>query len=89
MVAGYRHGPVTRERPVSIYTRAFFADGRHPDPENVRKAIADALFYGQPGGDKYTGGAFCPPVYDKSNPRVEVVIVDGRKPLSKTIPEGW
>ena len=63
--------------PLYIHTVAYFQDGHHADPENVRKGIADALFYrqqGKGGGDKFTGGSFEPPLYDRKNPRVEVVI---------------
>lgn len=68
----------TKDRPVLIHTKAFFETGVHPDPENVRKGIADAIYYGIRGGDKHTGGPFDPPLYDRDNPRVEVVIGEAR-----------
>ena len=63
-----------------VFTRCYFSKGTHADPENVHKGIKDALFYQKGGGtaDKYTGGGYLPPMYDKDNPRVEV-IVRGRK----------
>lgn len=39
--------------------------------------MKDALFYGlkgKQGGDKYTGGSYDPPLYDKENPRVEITL---------------
>ena len=64
----------TGEKPLCICTVAWFRNGVHPDPENVRKGIADALFKaGEGGGDKYTGGTFYPPMYAK-NPRVIVEV---------------
>jgi len=90
MVAGVRDLKATRDAPLYIHTRAWFRDGRHPDPENVHKVIVDALLYGKSSArDKFTGGAYTPPLYDKANPRVEVVIADGRRPLIETLPEGW
>jgi len=68
----------TREAPLQIHVAPYFASGVHCDPENCRKAVADALFYagrrGKGAGDKFTGGSFPPPRYDPENPRVEVVI---------------
>lgn len=68
----------TKDKPLSINTVAYFPDGVHCDPGNVQKGICDALFYaprGQKrGNDKYTGGFFMPPLYDKENPRVVVTI---------------
>lgn len=70
----------TRECPVIVNTVAYFRNGTHPDPGNVQKGVCDALFYiprktkKKGAGDKYTGGAFVPPLYDKENPRVEVTV---------------
>lgn len=81
----------TKERPLMIRTISYFKNGVHPDPGNVQKGICDALFYDEEkaavakvrgkkstgkGDDKYTGGSFPPPRYDKSNPRVIVIIED-------------
>lgn len=75
----------TKDRPLTIRTISYFKDGRHPDPGNVQKGICDALFYNKnkkgkrrtgKGDDKYTGGSFPPPRYDKENPRVVVIIKD-------------
>ncbi len=63
--------------PILVETQAYFEHGTHPDPENVHKGIKDALFYGlkgKGGGDKYTGGSYDPPLYDKENPRVIVTL---------------
>lgn len=91
--AGVRHIEITAERPLHFHTRAFFVNGRHGDPENIHKAIVDAICYSEDGKqtkmDKHTGGSFTPPRYDKKNPRVEVVIADGLLPLKSTIPEDW
>lgn len=65
------------EFPILVETQAFFEHGTHPDPENVHKGIKDALFYGlagKGGGDKYTGGSYDPPLYDRENPRVVVTL---------------
>jgi isopentenyl diphosphate isomerase/L-lactate dehydrogenase-like FMN-dependent dehydrogenase len=74
----------TKDRPLMIRTVAYFKNGTHPDPENVHKGITDALFYREDkvkgktgkGNDKYTGGSFPPPLYDKDNPRVIVIVKD-------------
>lgn len=92
--AGIRNIKITAEAPLYFHTRAFFKNRVHGDPENIHKAIVDAVCYNPDGGkgsrsDKFTGGAFAPPRYDKKNPRVEVVIADGLLPLKETIPEGW
>lgn len=63
----------TKEQPLDIRTVSYFASGVHCDPGNVQKGVVDALFYGG-SGDKYTGGSFPPPLYDKENPRIEVTI---------------
>lgn len=74
-----------------IRTISYFKNGVHADPGNVQKGVCDALFYDQEkaamaklkgkrgtakGDDKYTGGSFPPPRYDKDNPRVIVIIED-------------
>lgn len=73
-----------KDRPLMIRTVSYFKNGVHPDPGNVQKGVCDALFYkvnrqtgtiGK-GDDKYTGGSFPPPRYDKGNPRVIVIIKD-------------
>ena len=58
-----------------VETKAFFNTGNFPDPENVHKGLVDALFYGTEGaGDRWCGGWFAPPLFDKKNPRVEVLV---------------
>lgn len=49
-----------------------FSSRRHSDPENVRKGIIDALFYGGKG-DKYCYGYHAAPRYG-INPQVLVMI---------------
>lgn len=65
----------SKEKPIRVFTRAYFETGVHPDPENVHKGVKDALFYKAGGvGDKYTGGAYEPPLYDAERPRVEIEV---------------
>lgn len=67
----------TKARMLIINTFAYFENGVHADPENVRKGIVDALFLDRtPGGtsDKYVGGFHAPPIYDAHNPRVACMI---------------
>ena len=60
---------------VHVETTAYFKNGVHSDPENVHKGLVDSLFYGTNGlGDKWTGGWFAAPLYDREKPRVEVTI---------------
>lgn len=68
----------TNDRPLLIRVMPYFATGIHCDPGNVQKGICDALFYSRTvkASDKYTGGSFPPPLYDKKNPRVEVMILE-------------
>jgi Holliday junction resolvase RusA-like endonuclease len=61
-----------KELFLMVDTFAFFKGNRHPDPENVRKGIVDAMCYG--GDDKFVGGYHIPPFYDDDNPHVEVVV---------------
>lgn len=74
-----------RQKPIVIRTVAYFKNGSHCDPGNVQKGVVDALFYDEnhdrgkktrKGDDKWTGGSFPPPRYDKKNPRVVVTIKD-------------
>lgn len=69
----------TKERPLHIVTWAYFVDGVHADPDNIHKGIKDALFWApkgalRRGADKYTGGAYSRPLYDRDEPRVVVRI---------------
>lgn len=82
----------TKDHPVKVRTVAFFKNGNHPDPENVNKGVRDALFYDEEkklrggsgkGDDKYTGGSFEPPLYDKENPRVIVIVKEPKKERKK------
>lgn len=79
MAAGLRLPLVaSREAPLMIHVVSYFETGVHSDPGNVQKGIVDALFYsgrrGKGTGDKWTGGSFPPPRYDRENPRVEIRI---------------
>jgi hypothetical protein len=62
------------EDPIDVHVYPFFKNRVHPDPGNVEKGIKDALFYKAKSADKYTGGSYAPPMYDKDNPRVVVVV---------------
>lgn len=80
----------TSDHPLKFTTISYFSSKVHPDPENVHKGIKDALFWepkddmskfvrkmnGETKGtaDKYTAGYYDAPLYDKENPRVEVII---------------
>ena len=52
----------TEAAPLRIDAYATFKNRRHPDPENVRKGIVDALFYGG-NGDKFVFGYHAAPRY--------------------------
>jgi len=78
----------TKAKPLYVSVVSWFASGVHPDPENVRKGVIDALVQnlesGRRGSDKYIGG-FCEiPRYDKARPRVEVWIMTREEWLA-----GW
>lgn len=57
-------------RPVRLDVWCYFGSGVHPDPENVRKGIVDALF---PNGDKWVFGYHHHPLYSDA-PHVLVEI---------------
>lgn len=63
--------PFDRKPKTKIYFNAvcYFADKKHGDPENIRKAIQDAIF----SQDKMVAG-FVDFYYDADNPRVECEI---------------
>jgi hypothetical protein len=75
---GVDHLIATKVEPLFIYTEAYFRGGVHCDPENVHKLAKDSLFYNTPAGkgaaDKYTGGCYAGPLYDKENPRTDMFI---------------
>lgn len=54
-----------------LKTMVYFENRKHPDAENVHKAISDALFT----NDKMVCGSFDFD-YDPENPRVEICISD-------------
>lgn len=86
-LAGVGRLVATADVPLLIHCRAYFRTRVHPDPENVRKGVCDALFYRRRGrgcADKYCGGSFPPPLYDPSHPRVEVTI---EQPIQPPHPE--
>lgn len=53
-----------------LHTMIYFANEARPDPDNVQKGIANALFQ----NDKNVAGSYDFAI-DKQNPRVEVEIV--------------
>lgn len=81
------------QNPLLIKTIAYFKNGVHADPENIRKGIADALCYNEKGAknsrkgkDKWIGGSFPPPRYDPDNPRV-IVIIKSYEPPKHVAPD--
>lgn len=79
----------TKLLPLYIVTIAYFQSGVHADCSNVWEGVTDALCYVSPqeqkllhikkGSDKYTGGLFFAPRYDKGHPRVEVIVFAGEQ----------
>lgn len=59
------------KKRILLHAMIYFKDKKHPDPENVRKGIQDALFT----SDKYVAGCY-DFEYDPDNPRVEIEIVE-------------
>lgn len=56
---------------ILLHVMIYFRNNKHPDPENVRKGIQDALFT----TDKYVAGCYDFD-YDKDSPRAEIEIVE-------------
>jgi hypothetical protein len=71
---------VTEASPLRIDTYATFRNRRHPDPENVRKCVVDALFYGG-SGDKYVFGYHAAPRYAETPDEVGVVVIVGAEEI--------
>ena len=70
LVNAYGYKPLdTGKRKWLLRTMTYFATDHRPDPDNVQKGIADALFV----NDKYVVGSY-DFAFDKENPRVEVEI---------------
>lgn len=74
----------TKENPVYVVTVSYFRSGVHPDPSNVHKGIVDALCYvsaeeralgEKRGSDKWVGGGFESPRFDKISPRAEICVL--------------
>lgn len=73
---------VTREDPMCIITRAVYPTWTFSDPQNVSKALIDALFWIDPKkkkdmkvkgqGDKYVCGVWYLNLVDKENPHTQV-----------------
>jgi len=74
--AGIRDLQATEAERIGIHVASFFKNRRHPDSENVRKGVIDALFYGAKFGDKYVWGMDCGASYGP-DPRVVVTVVWG------------
>jgi len=60
--------------PIMVFAVCFFGRRNHFDTENVLKGLKDSLFYHADGGDRFTGSACFPPLYDHKNPRVLVTV---------------
>ena len=54
--AGWKWPKATYEHPIRVDVWPVYANKVGPDPENVRKAVVDALFPSSSGGDKYVWG---------------------------------
>lgn len=63
---------VKQDRKVQLDCMIYFADKKHGDPDNIRKAIQDAIF----ANDKYVVGSV-DYQYDREKPRVEITIMKG------------
>ena len=88
LAAGFLKLPLpSRDRAVQVDVACWFPSKRHPEPENVRKGIVDALYYprwlpmrrkmleeaGAVGHlDRFVYGGHGPPRYCPEHPRVEV-----------------
>ena len=63
-----------KDNKVYLYVHIYFSNHRHGDPENIRKAIQDAIYK----QDKYVAG--CVDFgYDRDNPRVVITILEREK----------
>ena len=75
---------VTRDEPMCVLTCAVYPTWTFSDPQNVSKALIDALFWVSPQqkkertvrgqGDKYVCGAWYLNIVDKKNPHTKVWI---------------
>lgn len=68
---GYLVSPISKSKEkIKVDVKVFYKDFRHPDTDNVQKAVNDALFK----EDKFVFGSndFG---YDKDKPRLEVKIL--------------
>lgn len=74
----------SKKEPLYVVVVAYFASGIHCDVGNTFKSVVDALCYVSPeeqrlgtkrGSDKYVGGIFFAPRYDKEQPRVAVRVL--------------
>ncbi len=58
---------------ISVHVRCFFKNRAHPDPDNVLKAVLDALTGMAYPHDRYLGSSVtCE--YDAARPRIEVEV---------------
>lgn len=65
----------SRAHPVRVDVWCYFSSEVHPDPENVRKGVVDALF---PDGDKYVYGYHHHPLYSDA-PHVLIEVSGGKR----------
>ncbi len=68
------HNIFSKDEKYYVNIKAFYKDRTHGDTDNIAKGINDAIFQ-KPLNDKYIAGSYDFD-YDKSNPRVEVEILE-------------
>lgn len=72
--AGWKWPKATYEHPVRVDVWPVYANKVGPDPENVRKAVVDALFPSASGGDRDVWGTVYPRQVCAEAPCVEVEV---------------
>lgn len=73
--ASINQKPIASKEKHYLRTMIYFANNARPDPDNVQKGIADALFQ----NDKNVAGSY-DFAFDKERPRVEVQITPASQP---------
>ena len=61
--------PIVSREKSYLHTMIYYANNARPDPDNVQKGVADALFE----NDKNVAGSYDFAI-DKDNPRIEITI---------------